>query len=67
MADPVTPERYARHGKMLFEKAASLGWVDDGGEGPFEFLTRTTYEVAFQDGVDSQHIGEDHPEDAHEK
>ena len=37
------------HGANLFAKATSLGWVDDGGEGPLEYLMRRAYETGSDD------------------
>lgn len=47
-------DRHARHGRHLFQRAAELGWKDDGtgscdGEGPLEFITRTAYQTGWDD------------------
>ena len=46
--DPVE-NRLAKHGEHLFQMAKSYGWKDGDGEGPWEFLSRKTYEVATGD------------------
>ena len=42
-------ERMARHGRHLFERAKSLGWQDDDGEGPLEFIIRMAYDTGWND------------------
>ena len=41
-------EYYVRLGKHLHQKAISLGWENDG-EGAYEFVSRKTYEVGYND------------------
>lgn len=41
--------RLLRHARGLFQTAKSMGWVDDGGEGPQEFLMRLCYETGLDD------------------
>ena len=37
------------YGRFLFERAKSLGWKDDDGEGPLEYITRMAYETGWDD------------------
>lgn len=41
-------EYYVRLGKHLHQKAVSLGWGNDG-EGAYEFVSRKTYEIGYND------------------
>jgi hypothetical protein len=49
VSDPTTDERDRRHGANLFKSAESIGYKNDGGEGPLEFLLRITYETGWDD------------------
>ena len=44
------PEYQAKHGKFLFDKAKSLGWNPEDGEGAYEFICRTHYTQGLEDG-----------------
>lgn len=43
-------ERHARHGAHLIKMAKSLGWIEDSGEGPYEYICRVHYCQGLEDG-----------------
>lgn len=49
----MTPEeeadRHRRHGANLFKLSKMMGFTDDDGEGPLEYLMRITYQTGWDD------------------
>jgi hypothetical protein len=54
MAEDV--DKLISYGRFLFERANLLGWKDDGGEGPLEYITRMAYETGWNDREPYQQI-----------
>jgi len=47
-----------RHGQHLIDTAKAWGRADDDGEGPFNFVTRKTYEQGRDDALARFHVAE---------
>lgn len=49
-------DKLTNYGRFLFERAKLLGWKDDDGEGPLEYVTRMAYETGWNDRAPYQQI-----------